>query len=260
MQAAVERQTGIPAANVRVMATHTHSMPTLKPLRQWGAVSPEYLSKVEADTLRAVQTANDDLLPAALHLGKARTEGGNFNRTRESWKTDELFDASSTDSDRWLDTMLTALVFRRTGGKRDLLWYHYSAHPVCFRDETAGPDWPGMVATLMLESHKLVPCFLQGNAGDVNPGVSKGFASGDAEPIAAAIYKALVAAVESAKPVAVDQLQVLATHVDLPLDMARFAEEIEHYRSNPAECTKGVWVDAGFAEDWFAVRRPGTSR
>jgi hypothetical protein len=38
VQAAVSRQTGIPAAHVRVCATHTHSMPGFCFLRQWGMV------------------------------------------------------------------------------------------------------------------------------------------------------------------------------------------------------------------------------
>jgi neutral ceramidase len=104
----------------------------------------------------------------------------------------------------------------------------------------------------MQESHRLTPSFLQGNAGDVNPGVEKGFGIAKAEPTAAAIHKALAAAVDGAKPLAIDRLKVVASHVDLPLDMARFANDIERYRSNPAECTKGEWVDAKFAEDWFA--------
>ncbi|HEY1785326.1 MAG TPA: neutral/alkaline non-lysosomal ceramidase N-terminal domain-containing protein [Pirellulales bacterium] len=253
VQAAVAEKTGIPANHVHISATHSHSMPTLKPLRQWGRVSPEYLAKVEADTLRAVQMAKDDLAPAELLLGKARSEGGNFNRTRDAWKTDRDFDAASTDGERWLDMTLTALRFRRPGRQRDLLWYHYSAHPVCYADEAAGPDWPGIVATLMQQSHGMVPSFIQGNAGDVNPGIAKGFALAKAEPTADAIHKALVAAVEAAQPVAVDRLAVVATHVDLPLDRARLADQLARYRANPAECNQGEWVDAAFSADWFAA-------
>ncbi len=252
VQAAVERQAGIPAGNVHIVATHTHTMPTLKPLRQWGRVFPEYMAKVQADTLRAVQMAKDDLAPAEMLLGKGARRGATSIARIDSWKTDDKFDGSSTDADRWLDTTLTALLFRRSGGKPDLLWYHYSAHPVCFQDEMAGSDWPGMVATMMHASHKLTPCYLQGNAGDVNPGESKGFGIGKAEPTSQAIHKALVAAVDGAKPVAVDRMRVVASHVDLPLDLPRMAGEIERYRSDPAQCNQGEWVDAVFAADWFA--------
>ena len=59
----VTEKTGIPAAHVRLCATHTHSMPGFIPLRQWGAVSLEYMAAVEAKILEAVQLAKTDLAP-----------------------------------------------------------------------------------------------------------------------------------------------------------------------------------------------------
>jgi len=251
VQAAVERQTGIPAANVRLAATHTHSMPTFRALRQWGAISPEYMLSVEAATLKAVQLAKDDLAPAEMLLGKCRTEGASFNRTRRPWKTDVEFDAASTEADRWLDTMLHVLLFRRGGGRPDLLWYHFACHPVSYQDEAAGPDWPGLVDALTLESHKILPSYLQGHAGDVNPGDGSLWI-GKAEPTAAAVHKALRTAIDGAQTVHVDALRVLTAQAELPLDLALFADEIERYRGDPAKCHEGEWVDAKFAEAWFA--------
>src|ERR1051325_2701702 len=50
----VEKATGVPAANVRVCATHTHSMPGLRSFLQWGSV-PEDFRKLVSD--RAVLAA-----------------------------------------------------------------------------------------------------------------------------------------------------------------------------------------------------------
>ncbi|HEX4145086.1 MAG TPA: neutral/alkaline non-lysosomal ceramidase N-terminal domain-containing protein [Pirellulales bacterium] len=249
--AAVERETGIPAANVRLSATHTHSMPTFRALRQWGAISPEYMRSVETAAVKAVQLAKDDLAPAEMLLGKSRAEGANFNRTRRPWKTDVEFGAASTESDRWLDTMLHVLLFRRGTGRPDLLWYHFACHPVSYQDEASGPDWPGLVDRLTLESHKLVPSYLQGHAGDVNPGDGTLWI-GKAEPTAAAVHKALVSAIDGAQTVHVDQLRVVTGQAELPFDLKRLADEVERYRSDPAACDKGEWVDAKFAADWFA--------
>src|SRR5437667_1923458 len=47
VQRQVARQTGIPATQVRVCATHSHSAPSLMFLRQWGAVSKDYNQLVE---------------------------------------------------------------------------------------------------------------------------------------------------------------------------------------------------------------------
>ena len=121
----VARQTGIPASNVRVCATHTHSMPGFCFLRQWGAIPKEFMAVVEQRTVEAVRQAKDDLGAAEVALGKCRVTGGNHNRTSKICKTDERFTQNSTDDDRWLDTTLHALLFRRAG-KRTLLWYHFS--------------------------------------------------------------------------------------------------------------------------------------
>ncbi len=168
IQAEVGRTTGIPAENVRICTTHTHSMPAFNFLRQWGALPKDFMAVVERKTVEAVAKAKADLAPSEVLLGKARVPGGNHNRTTKNFKTDERFDEGSTDAERWLDTMLHVLLFRRPG-QRTLCWYHFSAHAVCFADESAGPDWPGMVAELVSKNEKLQPSFLQGHCGDVNP-------------------------------------------------------------------------------------------
>jgi hypothetical protein len=147
--------------------------------------------------------------------------------------------------------MLQVLVFRRSGGKRDIAWYHFACHPVSYQDEAAGPDWLGLVDRLTLDSHKLLPSFLQGHAGDVNPGDGKIWI-GKAEPTAAAVHKALAAAIDGAQTVQLDKLQVVAAEAELPFDMALLDDELERYRQDPAKCHDGEWVDAGFAADWFA--------
>ncbi len=252
----VARQAGIPADNVRVSATHTHSMPGFCYLRQWGAVPEDFMALVEKRTVEAVRRAKADLAPAEVSLGKARAVGGSHNRTTKSWKTDAEFAKESTDDDRWLDTMLHALLFHR-GGKRTLLWYHFSAHAVCFADESAGPDWPGMVAELVRKGEKLEASFLQGHCGDVNPGDGSDW-RGEANQTVRAIYPALKQAVAAARPLQVDCLQTRREPFGVPLDMVLFKTWIDQYRKDPKQCTGGQWVDAGFAADWYrgnATRR-----
>ena len=110
VQNEVARQTGIPAPNVRVCATHTHSMPGFCFLRQWGAIPKEFMATVEQQAVEAVRQAKDDLGAAEVALGKCRVTGGNHNRTSKTCKTDERFTENSTDDDRWLDTVLHALL------------------------------------------------------------------------------------------------------------------------------------------------------
>lgn len=250
VQQRVQSETGIPAGNVRVCATHTHSMPTFRYLRQWGAISPEYMAAVEDKSVEAVKKAKDDLSEADCYIGSERVFGGNFNRTTKTWKTDEAFTGESTDGDRWLDRMLHACYFQRAEGKTCPQWYHYCAHPVCYQDFQAGPDWPGLVAAPFAAAGKTYPSLLQGHIGDVNPGDGTKWI-GDPEPTAHAIAPALHHALQHGQPVHVDEIRVVQDTVEIPFDFDRFDQELAYYRDHPGECTKGVWVDAPFAQDWF---------
>lgn len=250
IQAEVARQTGIPAQNVRVCATHTHSMPSFCYLRQWGAIPRPFMATVEQKTVEAVRLAKADLAPAELSLGTTRVVGGNHNRTTKKFQTDDQFGKDSNDSQRWLDTLLQALLFERAGGKRSLLWYHFSAHAVCYADEQAGPDWPGEVAELVVKNQKLSPSFLQGHCGDVNPGDGVNW-RGEIKQTVKAIYPALCQALSNVKRVKADRLRSQTVQFNVPLDKALHKSWVERYQQEPAKCVGGEWVDAGFAKDWF---------
>ena len=257
IRAEVARRTGIAADNVRICATHTHSMPAFCYLRQWGAVPVEFMATVEKRAVEAVRLAVADLSPAELSLGKCRVEGGNHNRTTKEFKTDAAFGPASTDAERWLDTTLHALLFARSGGKRTLLWYHFSAHAVCYADEAAGPDWPGAVAQKIRETEKLDASFLSGHCGDVNPGDGSDW-RGEIRQTTAAIWPALQKAIRAVKPVKVDRLRTARRSFRVPFDMELFDRWRTAYREKPAQCTGSEWVDAGFAADWYrgnATRR-----
>lgn len=249
VQQQVAEKTGIPALNVRVCATHTHSMPTFTFLRQWGALPKEYQQQTLQAVVKAVQQAQQDLTDAELYVGKSAVVGGNFNRTTSTWKTEKQFDKQSTDAERWLDTNLHLLRFERAG-KEDVLWYHFSSHPVCFRDTESGPDWVGLVAEKVHAKTGVTPGFMQGHAGDVNPGDGQIWI-GEAEPTATAIAKGFDDALNSCKPVSVDEIQVVNDSFSIPLDMELLKEQLDAYRSAPEKCSSGEWVDAGFAKAWF---------
>ncbi len=163
--------------------------------------------------------------------------------------TDEQFGPDSTDAQRWLDTMLHALVFRRVGKTPDLVWYHFSAHAVCYADEQAGPDWPGEVAREIQNQLGLRPSFLQGHIGDVNPGDGSDW-RGEIRQTVAAITPALKQAIAAASP-----------SCRLPPRTQRAFQRAVRYGTLRAmgrgvsprsgQVHLGAVVDAGFADDWF---------
>jgi len=250
VQRQVAKQTGIPASNVRVCATHTHSAPAFCYLRQWGAMPIDYMATVEKKAVEAVKAATGDLSPAALHIGKSRAVGGNHNRTTKTFKTDEHFAKDSTDVERWLDTMVHVMFLERAGGKHNLMWYHFSAHPVCYTDEQAGPDWPGLVAKMTHDSHKLSPSYLQGHTGDVNPGDGSPWI-GDVQETATAVHTAIASAMDGLERIHVDSLQSKTQEFQVPFDIDMFKGWLAQYKKDPSKCASGPWVDARFAKDWF---------
>jgi hypothetical protein len=245
VQAEAGRRTRIPAANVHLTATHTHSMPTLRYFRQWGRLPKDFMDLVAGRVADAIERAERDLAPAELRIGKARVAGANFNRTSKVWKTDDLFSPQSSDDERWLDTTLHTLHFVRGSPKQSLLWYQFSAHPVCFRDELAGPDWPGLVAERVKTRDGVSPSFLQGHCGDVDP-------PRDAEKVAEAVSAAIHQALEHSRPVAVHGIRQVSLSFDVPLDVAQVRDDLEKYRKTPEKCTQG-WVDTEFAKEYAEV-------
>lgn len=257
IQTAVEKTTSIPAAHVRLTATHTHSMPTFYPLLHWGAVSREYMKSVEQKCVQSVQLAQQDLTKAALYVGSARTDGANFNRTaRETgWKSEVDFTASSSDSERWLDQALHVLRFERSGEK-DILWYQFCAHPICYRDTDAGPDWPGVVDEHVEAKLGVTPSFLQGHIGDVNPGDGETF-RGDPIAVGQKLFAAIHGAVENGQRVSVNNVRVVNDSATLQFDMERFKDELAMYEALPEKPTRddikaARLVDGPFAQSWYA--------
>ena len=243
VQRRVEKETGILASQVRVCASHSHTMPSTAYNRQWGEVSPEYVAQVEAAVAQAVRLAKEDLAPGQLYVGQSRAEEANFNRTVATWKTDQEFTSAATDEDRWLDSLVQVLHFERLGGRRNLLWYHFSAHPTCFSDGHAGPDWPGVVGRILQSEEQAQPSFLQGHIGDVS--------SASAEQTGRKVSAAIERAIATAKRTEVLELRVRTRAVQLPFDMDRFRASLDQYGKDPAACRGGEWVDAAFAKDWF---------
>lgn len=240
----------IPPINVHLCPTHTHSMPTFRAFRQWGAVPAEYRREVAQKILRAVGEALKDRAPATVRVGKSQAVGASFNRTSSQWKTDAEFTPEATAQDRWLDTLLQVVIFERTGRPRPVIWYHFSSHPVCYADDEAGPDWCGTVADRIEQELGVRPAFLQGHAGDVNPGSGNPW-RGDINQVTEAVTQALLKAIASAEPINALPGRSAVSWCPLPLDLELYRQWLETYAREPEKCTGGAWVAEHFARAWY---------
>ena len=234
VQTRIESQLGIPARHVRICATHAHSMPSIAFNRHWGDNNPDYEETVSQAMVKAVQLALKDQSSTRLFAGTARAVGANVNRTvRSGARSDAEFTVDSTEQDRWFDASLHVLHFERAGGKRNLLWYNFAAHPTTYGGSgAAGPGWPGVVQQRLRAAFGVSASYLQGHIGDISPT--------GREQTATLVTAAIIDAVESAREVPVDVLRVETQSVALPFDLETFRKNIAQHQDSSL-----------FDRDWY---------
>ena len=234
----VARQTGIPAENVRVCG-HAHPFHALFLLL---AAVGHVFGRLhghgrEARPSRPCAGPRPIWPRRRSSLGKCRARGGNHNRTTKAYKTDAAFAKESSDAERWLDTMLHALLFHRSGGKRTLAWYHFNAHAVCYADEIAGPDWPGEVAELVPQEREPPAVVPPGARRRRQPGRRQRLARRDPADRRGDLSRSAQQAIRAATPVKIDTLRTTRAAVPRSARYALLKDWLAEYAKDPAKCT-----------------------
>jgi len=96
----------------------------------------------------------------------------------------------------------------------------------------------------------MTPSYLQGHAGDVNPGNGEKWIGG-AEQSANATFDALKGAMNSLQKVDVDVLRSETSTFQMSLDLDNYRQWLATYKADPSACASGNWVDEGFAKEWY---------
>ncbi len=147
------KQHRIPAENILLAATHTHSGPATQPLVGLGKINPAFLRRLPAAIEESARRARSAAREAEFGFHVEAIEPIGFNRRRGDFAE--------------IDPCLKTAVFKHRRKKIFLL--NYACHPV-----TLGPtsvvsaDWPG---TAVAEIEKGGDCglVLQGFCGDIDP-------------------------------------------------------------------------------------------
>jgi len=145
--------TGLPARNVLLACTHTHSGPATAAISGLGRVDHDYMRRLPQAILRAAEMAGASGKEADFGYGVEAVEPIGFNRRRKSFSE--------------IDPWLKAAVFRQRNCRLFLL--NYACHAV-----TLGPtkdvsaDWPGALVR-EIESGGDRGLVLQGFCGDIDP-------------------------------------------------------------------------------------------
>lgn len=177
---AIERaalKTGIPAAHIRLAATHTHSGPNLSAAKGPAGVdlSPQldmihrYRAQVIDKIVGIIIEANANLKPA--HIFGGRGEGSiNVNRRFRANRDDPP--AVGRNPDGFIDRELVVFRIDDSSGKPIAVIANYQCHGtvLAYENKYVSPDWPGMTRKVVEHAFPGAMClFFQGAAGNQGP-------------------------------------------------------------------------------------------
>lgn len=175
IKAEIENRLDIPAANVTITATHTHSGPDMDATSV--SYTKPYVAMYTAAGIECAEAAVADLKPAEMYYSTIETEGLNFVRHYRmvdgSYAGDNFGDFSIGIEDYATptDTTMHLLRFAREGGK-DVLMMNWRAHATITGGSSktdVSADFVGAVRLYLEEQLDCHFAYYQGCAGNVNP-------------------------------------------------------------------------------------------
>ncbi|MBM3728368.1 MAG: hypothetical protein FJW40_23450 [Acidobacteria bacterium] len=184
LKRAAER-TGIPAAHIRLAATHTHAAPNLTagkgPLgidfTPYQRMLRDYQAAASDKVIGAIMEAASHLQPA--HLG-ARKGTGSININRRVRGGESRPPAVGRNPDGLVDRDLNVIRIDNAHGKPIAIIANFQCHGtvLAYENKLLSPDWPGMTRKVVEREFPGALClYFQGAAG--NQGPIEGF-TGDA--------------------------------------------------------------------------------
>jgi hypothetical protein len=173
---AAER-TGIPAAHIRLGASHTHAGPQISRVRgpagtdydRYEPVFQTHQRTVADKIVGAIIEANRELRP--VHVYGARGEG-NININRRVRAAGDSPAAVGRNPDGFVDRDLVVVRIDEAGGRPYAVLVNYACHGTVmgFENDRISPDWPGaMRRTVETALPGAKSLFFQGAAGNQGP-------------------------------------------------------------------------------------------
>lgn len=166
----VSKELGIPATNLLITATHSHSVPSVY---KWGGgVAPEMAARAksyEDKVFQSIATAKANLRPAKISYGSG-VSYLNVQRDIIDPKTHAWWEGANYGG--LSDKTVAVVRFESPEGDPIAVYYNYAMHAVITGTlDLVSGDAPG-AASRYIESHyhdKVVALWSEGAAGDQNP-------------------------------------------------------------------------------------------
>src|SRR5689334_22607541 len=153
----IEKELGIPASNVLLTATHTHSAGAQR--------GPEYPSRI----VDSVRLAKQRLTPARVGYGTGLSYI-NVNRQIVDSKTGRWWEGANREGPS--DKTVAVLKFESTLGEPIAVYYNYAVHAVIAGQlDQVSSDIPGAASNYVEDSFddRIVALWSSGASGDQNP-------------------------------------------------------------------------------------------
>jgi hypothetical protein len=250
----VSAATGIPASNILVHASHTHSAPfapgvsdnkddpTLDArLNEQPSLNKEWTDRLFSASVTAAKTANTSLQPVTLEVGRAIVPEWQYNRRprRPDGTVETIFVPTDPytmpDGLRFgpMDPTLTTLVFKNSQQSPVVTLFNYplvacSVYPTPEKgapyvgSKAISADWPGFATDQIETNLGGRAIFLQGCAGDLVPARRGVEAS---KEMGALIGARAVGAATRGLRIDVNRLETNSSQVGLPWKLEMRAEK-----------------------------------
>jgi hypothetical protein len=170
-------RTGIPAAHIRLGATHTHAGPNFQAEKGPVNIDPKrYLPAIDAyrksvgdKVVGAIIEANSKVRPVHAYGMKG---SGTVNINRRVRRTSTTPAAVGTNPDGFVDRDLIVIRIDDANGNPYAVLVNYQCHGtvLTFENKVISPDWVGMVRKTVEAALPGALClYLQGAAGNMGP-------------------------------------------------------------------------------------------
>lgn len=170
----IEKELGIPAVNVLITATHSHSVPGVYPMFPRPGAAPDpaaagRISAYEDKIFESAKTANDKLQPALISYGTGvsyiNVQRDMIDPVTHGWWEGGNYGGLS-------DKTVAVIKFGSLNGDPIAFYYNYAMHAVITGTlDLVSGDAPG-AASRYIEKHfndKVVALWSEGASGDQNP-------------------------------------------------------------------------------------------
>ncbi len=164
------QKTGIPAGNIMIAASHTHSGPATLPTNGIGKINPRWIGVLRKKLIQCVVLANEQLVPVSIYFSRGSVDIG-INRRG---KIPEGSIHPMPDPTGIIDRELSVLqLMDESQNHLMAVLFNCACHPVVLGEDNRyySADFPGAATEYVKKSigENTVVMFTNGACGDINP-------------------------------------------------------------------------------------------